>query len=72
MKRENSIGAWFKILIEIFPIRFELCVRWTSIVHPGILTLPGTVGRGFYVIFRWKVLWHMDICVIRKYPQTVI
>jgi hypothetical protein len=40
------------------------------LVYPDILTLPGTVGRGFLSVFQKKIRWHMDIRMLREYPQT--
>jgi len=41
-----SMGFGSK-LQEIFSGSVEYCVRRTSGIYPGILTLPGTMGRGF-------------------------
>ena len=30
-------------------VQKRLCARWVSMIYLSNLTLPGTVGRGFYV-----------------------
>ena len=63
---------WFIVLIELFLAQTSLPVRWTAAIFPGILTLPGTVGRGFYpygFTSKWEK-WHMDDRVLRENPQN--
>jgi hypothetical protein len=73
MKRESSVGFQFGILQRCFP-PWQIA-RPLDRDLPGILTLPGTVGRGFYMISfgKFSIGKHngtLDICVLREYPQT--
>jgi len=63
---QSETGKFCRILLDAidFPFRKKLCVRWASMIHPDILTLPGTVGRGFMA--------HGYLCVICKYPKTKV
>jgi hypothetical protein len=49
---QSETGKFCRIFLDAidFPFRTELCARRASVIYPDILTLPGTVGRGFYAL----------------------
>jgi len=50
-------------LVACVPFLNVIVCPLDFMIHLGILTLPGTMGRGFTSLMG---KWHMIICVLRK------
>jgi hypothetical protein len=67
MKQENPYRGLYSKTFQGIPFRTELCARRAYMIFPDILTLPGTVGRGFYVFPNGK---HNGTWVFVCYTNT--